>query len=224
MPTQIEDVKLEHIERYLLTLKGLAANTQNTYITALQSFGHWCADHNWPCPTKKLKKRCCLMVAQRVIDQKQYEKIISVCDPREKDIIQFLSFTGLRAREFLDLRPENLSPDRKYLQIIGKGQKPRIVPLNDTCREILARHPMNFTKNLTYCKLNGLCKRLGKKADVAFVPHSLRHYFATQLMLRGVPISYISKCLGHSSVTITEKIYIHWCNQDLVGVTDVLDK
>lgn len=54
-------------------------------------------------------------------------------------------------------------------------------------------------------------------------PHALRHYFATSLLLKGIPIIKVSLLLGHSSVTITQNIYSHILPQDLRGVTSVLD-
>lgn len=56
-----------------------------------------------------------------------------------------------------------------------------------------------------------------------FGSHAIRHFFATQLIRKGVSIYKVSKILGHSSVKITESCYIHLVPVDLLGITDVLD-
>lgn len=223
LPKNIEDWKLEHIEHYLATLQGLAPKGYNAYLVAVKSFGRWCEQHGWPNPARKCKQKRVLMVASRVLSQEELDKVVAICSLDEKDTVLFLAFTGLRASEFLSLRPENVSSDQKYLRIIGKG-KARVVPLNQTCRKILARHPhLNFQKS--YLQLNRLCHRLAEKAGIpSFAPHALRHHFATALMQHGVEIYHISKALGHSSVTLTEQLYVHWRTEDIVGITDILDK
>jgi integrase/recombinase XerD len=56
-----------------------------------------------------------------------------------------------------------------------------------------------------------------------FGSHAIRHYFATELIRKGVNIYKVSKILGHASIKITESIYVHLLPIDLLGITDVLD-
>jgi len=53
--------------------------------------------------------------------------------------------------------------------------------------------------------------------------YAIRHYFATELIRKGVGIYKVSRILGHSSVKTTESIYIHLVPIDLLGLTDCLD-
>jgi integrase len=53
-------------------------------------------------------------------------------------------------------------------------------------------------------------------------PHTLRHYCATQMLLKGVPIAKVAEVLGHS-IRVCEATYKHFIPQDLQGTTDVLD-
>lgn len=225
LPTQIKDVKLEHLERFLASVEGGAANSYNAHITALQSFGAWLSQHDLPNPTAKLKRIRTTHIPARVLIEKELNKLLAICNQRERDILQFLANTGLRADEFLRLTPQNVSPDGKFLYIIGKGKKPRSVPLNNICREILTRHPtLKFSKN--YKILWYMCGSIAKRAGIShFSPHSMRHFFATRLIEKGVNLYQISKCLGHSETRTTEQIYLHWCQKDAVaGITDCLDE
>lgn len=56
-----------------------------------------------------------------------------------------------------------------------------------------------------------------------FGVHAIRHYFATEMIKRGVNIYKLSKILGHNSVVTTQNIYVHLLPFDLLGETDILD-
>jgi len=124
----------------------------------------------------------------------------------------------------LALTAANISPDGQFLHVIGKNRKPRSVPLNAVCREIISRHPqMNLSKSET--QLRRLCHRLAERANIKrFTAHTLRHTCCMRLLRAGVPIFRVSKLLGHCSVVVTERYYVHWCQEDLAGTTDVLNK
>jgi integrase len=69
----------------------------------------------------------------------------------------------------------------------------------------------------------GVQKNFRQNRYKNFGAHAVRHYFATQLIRKGVNIYKVSKILGHSSVQITESTYVHLMPVDLLGITDVLD-
>lgn len=225
LPKQIEVFTLEHLERFLASMEPCSANSHNAYVTALQAFGRWLEEHGLPNPAKKLKRIHAERIPARVLTEEEYDKVVAICDFEERDTIQFLANTGLRADEFLRLKPQNLSSDGEFLHIIGKGGKPRSIPLNAVCQAAIARHPdMKLVKS--YKALWRLCNDLGERAGIShFAPHSLRHFTATRLIKAGIPLYQISKLLGHSETRITEEIYLHWCQKDAVaGITNVLNK
>lgn len=112
-----------------------------------------------------------------------------------------------------------ISADVTTLTITGKGRKRRSIPLNKTAREILPR--------IKPARPNALllqCYRIATKAEIPqFGPHAMRHWFATQLLIRGVQIAFVSKLLGHASIRTTERAYSHILPSDLANATDVLD-
>jgi integrase len=68
------------------------------------------------------------------------------------------------------------------------------------------------------------CNRIAARLKIRqFGPHAFRHWFATQMILKGVPMAKVSKILGHASVRTTEQIYAHILPDDLAHATDVLD-
>lgn len=110
--------------------------------------------------------------------------------------------------------------------------KTRIVPLNNICREILQKYKRLVDSELLQISArypgsegaSWLCRRISRKTKMPkFGAHAIRHRFATEMIRKGVSIYKVSKILGHSSVKITEQIYIHLVPQDLLGITDILD-
>lgn len=234
-PIYATDLKAEHIDRYINhVLEKYINRTANAHLTVLKSFCRWLSEHyDLPNPCLKIKMLDEDPPQVRILDDQEYQKVLAVCKPKEFDVICFLAHTGLRSSEFQQLTWDNISYDRCFIKLIGKGRRRRLIPLNKTCQTILnnvSRKPNSTNLNLTKSyksrgSLYNLCKKLARQAGIPrFGPHALRHYFATSLYTKGVPVQFISDCLGHADTRTTEKIYIHiWPPKDLLGVTDVLD-
>jgi len=167
----------------------------------------------------------------RFLSWDEYEKVLKVCNNGERQIIEMFGNTGLRVSELVNLRWGNVSADYKMLNVIGKGKKLRYVPCNELVQGILKRYTrlvdterIQFLNRYdTKYKVTWMCLKLSIKAGIPrFGPHSARHFFATELLRRKVPIAYVSKVLGHSSITTTERLYVHWQPEYLSGITDVL--
>jgi integrase len=232
VPKQISLITPEHIERFVLSKKvDYAPSSRNFHLAVLQSFFAW-LDLNYDVRNvaKRVERLKALPPRQRVLSEEEYSKVMASTSDRARDCVQFLCMTGLRASEFLSLTPENISGE--FLTVVGKGQKQRTIPLNETALSILKANPhLQFSKSRRRGKghtcgrkwLLELCYKAAEAAKIPdFGPHACRHYFATTLYFSGVPLPTISKLLGHSSPTITAQIYIHWFNKDLIGTTDCL--
>jgi len=234
-PFYVTDLKAEHIEHYIEhVLEKHINRTGNAHLTALKSFCRWLEEHyDLPNPCSKIKMLDEDPPRVRVLNDQEYQKVLVVCKSNERNVILFLAHTGLRSSEFQQLTWSNITYDRYFIKLSGKGRRCRLIPLNKTCQTILnngSRKPnstnLNLTKNYkSRGSLYRLCKKLAKHAGIPrFGPHALRHYFATALYRKGIPLQFISACLGHADTRTTEQIYIHiWPPRDLLGVTDVLD-
>lgn len=209
---------------------GWSKRYVNCNLSVIKSYCRWRAEHyhesNLASPIKMFRED---PPTQRVLSEEEYKKVMAVVSGRDKDIIVFLAHTGLRASEFTSLTWADIEPAFRFLSVVGKGRKVRVVPLNPACRDILNVYKaQGTTGRVPFCRMHRvnvgkICKRLAKKAGVVcFGPHALRHYFATELMRKGKTIAQISKILGHASITVTEKVYIHFVTQDVLGATDCL--
>ncbi len=222
LPERLMSVRSEHIENYLLSLKGYNNNTINTHLSVIKSFFKWVSlEFNVKDPARNVKFLPKLPPKQRVLSDEEYNKLSVKCADDKYWPLFLIGNTGLRVGELVALKPSDY--DGRFITVkCGKRNKRRRIPVNKTVQQLLSLHPINFSKNTRAIWL--LCRSAGREAGVEpFGPHALRHWFATTLYKKGVPIGTISKLLGHSSIMITMGIYIHLVEDDFIGVTDVLD-
>jgi integrase/recombinase XerC len=219
----IQQITKVHIREYLSRMldAGNKNRTCNAHLTVIKSFYKYLNEvydiSNQAGKVHMFKED---PPKARFLKEGEYSKILDAADELAKNRIIFLANTGLRATEFQNLNLQDIELNAESITITGKGRKKRTVPLNSNAREILPE--------LSICTKNALglqFGRLARKAEIPkFGPHALRHYFATQLLLAGVPILKVSLLMGHSSVKTTQERYSHILPEDLSNITDVLVK
>jgi len=143
-------------------------------------------------------------------------------------ILELAYACGLRAAELRNLRLEQLHFDAGFINVIGKGNKERVVPVGTKAMEAVNRYltagrpklvtprsPGNvfLTKRGTPFAAFTLwthIKRCVRRAGISrnITPHMLRHSFATHLLEHGADLRVIQELLGHSSISTTE-VYTH---------------
>ncbi len=218
-----------------MSKRKYSKGTINGRLAALKSWcGWWCPRHDIPNPKPgklMFKRKETQPKKRRFLTPEEYKKILLVAENGiELDTVELLAHTGLRRSEYVTFDPQSVNKAGTHFRIIGKGRKARDVPVNPKIREVLSRS-RNRDGSLmcvTYWKGNAKvmwnwCQSLARRAQIpAFGPHAFRHYFATELIRKGVPIKLVSVILGHSSVVITEQIYCHLLPEDTTGLTDCL--
>lgn len=147
---------------------------------------------------------------------------------RNKAIIEVLFSCGLRVSELVNLKMSALYLDERFVRIMGKGSKERLVPISENAIKQLKywfidRSHMNIKPgeedyvflnrrgaHLTRTMILIMIKRLGAEAGIqkTISPHTLRHSFATALLEGGADLRAIQSMLGHESIGTTE-IYTH---------------
>jgi len=149
----------------------------------------------------------------------------SLCD---QAVLELAYASGLRLAELCNLRLEQLHLDAGFINVIGKGNKERVVPAGKKAVEALNRYleagrpklvtprtPANvfLTKRGTpfapvtlWLRIKRRAKRSGIARNVT--PHMLRHSFATHLLEHGADLRVIQELLGHANISTTE-VYTH---------------
>jgi len=168
----------------------------------------------------------------RFLTKEQVDKLLAASPEPERTIWLFFVSTGVRFREFVNLRwlAVVLKPTGSYpngsvrvLAETSKGKRQRDIPLTAELQRRLAEmwdaapDPEGFVftngggrpwVNNLRRKLRAALKRAGLKPN-AVSPHGLRHTFATGLLLNGANVITVSKLLGHKDVTQTLNTYAH---------------
>ncbi|MCH8305025.1 MAG: site-specific integrase, partial [Candidatus Marinimicrobia bacterium] len=134
------------------------------------------------------------------------------------DLVTFYLQTGARRSELLPPKFgwDNVNYKRRLIGLIGKRGKRRTLPLNDLLIDILKRrqvhaHPFDLSPYQAYRSVKKYYPPAGiENANL----HTLRKTCGSLLIERGVDIYRVSKWLGHSTVTVTERHYVDLLNSD----------
>ena len=174
-------------------------------------------------------------VLPKVMSYEEVENLLTIPDVktplgmRDRTLLEVMYATGLRVSELTNLKMDDLRLELELIQIIGKGDKERIIPIGETAvrwlEEYLAlSRPLLLKKSEEshYVFLNhrggqltrqGVWKNIKKIVQKAGVtkhvtPHTLRHSFATHLLENGADLRIVQELLGHSDISTTQ-IYTH---------------
>ena len=154
-------------------------------------------------------------------------------DYRNKCMLELLYGTGLRISELISLTINDIDTTNCIVRCIGKGNKERIVPINDyiieSLNNYLKQRPLLLKKKTTkelFLNSRGdkisregffkILKKLllEKNLNPNISPHTLRHSFATHLLEYGADLRVIQEMLGHSDISTT-RIYTHVTNKTI---------
>ncbi|GAB3541168.1 tyrosine recombinase XerC [Pontibacter brevis] len=146
---------------------------------------------------------------------------------RERLILEFLYGTGMRLAELIGIEHADVDRSAKVVRVLGKGNKERIVPLNDSLLNSIdtyvAQKKQYFTDNnsaklLVTNKARPLYPKFVYRVVKKYIslittsehnsPHVLRHSFATHLLNKGADLNAIKDLLGHASLAATQ-VYTH---------------
>jgi site-specific recombinase XerD len=177
-----------------------------------------------PIQRKRLPKALSKQQAAELLDQ----DAASRTPLRDRAILEILYSAGLRASEVVGIDRDRLNLADHSLQVLGKGNKERVVLFGETCYAAIRAYidhervratqdqkpePL-FTnpngKRLTSRTVQNVMKRWARQCGLAtdVSPHSLRHTFATHLLDGGADLKSVQQLLGHESLATTQ-IYTH---------------
>lgn len=153
---------------------------------------------------------------------------------RDRAMLELLYASGLRVSELVLLRRDQLNLQAGVVQVVGKGNRERLVPFGDIASDWLgqylreARPLLLGARRSEYCFVTDrgepptrqtfwrLVKRYAQAAgiDQPPSPHGLRHAFATHLLNHGADLRVVQMLLGHASISTTQ-IYTHVARERL---------
>ena len=174
---------------------------------------------------KRLPKALSNSEIEKLLTPETPETPSSLCD---QAILELAYASGLRLAELRNLRLEQLHLDAGFVNVIGKGNKERVVPLGRKAVEamhhyldagrpklvtprspgtvFLTKRGTPFAAVTLWLRIKQRVRRSGVERNVT--PHMLRHSFATHLLEHGADLRVIQELLGHANISTTE-VYTH---------------
>ncbi|MDX1951787.1 MAG: site-specific tyrosine recombinase [Verrucomicrobiota bacterium] len=214
----------------------LSASSLYLSISALRAFYKYCenekllprnvAEHlSLPRRWQRVPKALTGEEIRRLLQPILPETPSSLCD---QAIFEIAYASGLRLAELRTIRLEQLHLDAGFINVIGKGNKERVVPIGREAiaaieRYLAAARPKlvnprspsvlfltsrgkPFAAQTLWWRIKQRVRFAGIEHNVT--PHMLRHSFATHLLENGADLRVIQEMLGHSSISTTE-LYTH---------------
>ncbi len=233
-----QDARLQDLQAFAASLHDLGVSPRSqcrilsgvrTFYRFLQADGYIADD-----PTELLESPQTDDHLPEVLTTEEVDRLEQAVDlskwegQRNKAIIEVLFSCGLRVSELVTLRLSDLYLDERFVRVMGKGRKERLVPISesairqlrlwfdDRCRMDIKPGEEDYVflnrrgAHLTRTMILIMIKRLGTEAGIkkTISPHTLRHSFATALLEGGADLRAIQAMLGHESIGTTE-IYTH---------------
>ena len=239
----LENFTKDNIMKFLKWLenKGNSASTRNNRCAAIKSLAryltyvdpiHMNQWHNLSAiaPKKDVRESVKYITVEAMTKLFESIDLSTATGRRDHTILTLLYYTGMRAQELVDLTPSCIRKSQPYIiEVLGKGSKKRIVPIDDDLFRLLASymreakidtpeknmHPLFFNawgENLTTAGLTYIIRKHATPTrsvnpdlfTINITPHVFRHSRAMHLLESGVELIYIRDLLGHVSVQTTE--------------------
>lgn len=179
----------------------------------------------------------------RFLSQEEVARLLAAPDPakdrglRDRALLELLYAAGLRISEAIALTVGQVQFQVGCLMVRGKGGKERLVPVHETALGLLKEYLEGPRRRLlkgnqreeVFISTHGgpltrmaAWKIVRKHVTAAAIPgevtpHTLRHTFATHLLLGGADLRSVQMMLGHADISTTE-IYTHLTTQRLAEV------
>jgi integrase/recombinase XerD len=232
------------VQRYLAGLysAGLDSRTIARHLVTLRGFyrqllrdGMVSAD-----PTLNLESPKTWKTLPHYLSMEEVDRLLAAPDAatplgvRDRAMLELLYSTGLRVSELVTLRSGDLHPELGYIQVTGKGNQQRLVPvgrpalqaveayLHGPRQALLGRRASPFlfvtrrsqrpTRQAFWKSIGALGRQAGIRQTIS--PHLLRHSFATHLLARGADLRSVQQMLGHADISTTQ-IYTHVVSEQL---------
>jgi integrase/recombinase XerD len=216
--------------------RRLSSESVYLEIAALRAFYRWAENEKFlpsnpaenlslPRRWKRLPKSLTDDEITKLLAPQISETPASLCD---QAILELAYACGLRISELGAIRLEQLQLDAGFINVIGKGNKERVVPLGrkavaalkhyleagrpalvtrrTPASVFITKRGTGFSRTTLWKRIKDRVMRAGIARNVT--PHMLRHSFATHLLEHGADLRVIQELLGHASIGTTE-IYTH---------------
>ena len=240
----VTSVELRHLQNFAASLHdiGIGPRSQCRILSGVRSFYKYLMLDGYieQDPTELLESPVLGSYLPEFLTPQEVDQLKASIDlskpegQRNRAIIEVLFSCGLRVSELVNLKLSQLYIEEKFVRVMGKGSKERLVPISELALKELSlwfydRNQLKIKPgeedyvflnrrghHLTRVMILIMLKRQAEEAGLqkTISPHTLRHSFATALLEGGADLRVIQALLGHETIGTTE-IYTHISDQSL---------
>ncbi|GAL87589.1 integrase [Sporocytophaga myxococcoides] len=233
----LSEASYQIIRSWIVTLaeNEITAKSINRKIACLRSFYKFLLKQNaiQKDPTLRLKAPKINKQLPHFIEENDILKLLDqfifsedFYGLRDKLVLELLYGTGIRLSELISIKEEHINKFERIIKIKGKGNKERIIPLNENLMNLISIYKKEREKVIERPNEYLIITDKGDQSYPMFIyrtvknyldmiptlekrsPHVLRHTFATHLLNKGADLNAIKDLLGHSSLAATQ-VYTH---------------
>lgn len=220
-----DDLKVITQAYYLIALRGFLKYLARRDIKSL--------DPSLVELPKVVRKQVTFLHFDEVEDMLEQIDLSTESGLRDRAIIELLYSGGLRVSELVGLNRDSINLERREFMVRGKGSKDRPIFISESCADRVQNYLdartdslpalfLNNSRNLQAVDQSGNYRRMTARSVERIVekyarlagitkhvsPHTLRHSFATDLLMNGADIRSVQSMLGHADISTTQ-IYTH---------------
>lgn len=161
---------------------------------------------------------------------------------RDRTMFEVMYSSGLRVSELLSLKVNQVNIEKGTIDIIGKGNKQRKVPVGEYALDFLKkyieehrihvkgkksnylflnRYGNQLSRQYYFRQIKKYAKQAGIEEDIS--PHTLRHCFATHMLENGAELRALQEMLGHANLATTQ-IYTNVSTKRILDAYDLFTK
>lgn len=231
-------IDTDTIQQFIYEIaKTVSATSQARVISGLRNFFDYLVfeDYRKSNPTDLIETPKTGRKLPDTLSEDEIDQLINAIDlshpqgERNRTILETIYSCGLRVSELINLQLSDLFFNEGFVKVLGKGNKERFTPINDTTQKyinfyirdirvhikaqkghedtlFLNRRGKGLTRQMIFSIIKDLAIKIELKKKIG--PHTLRHSFATHLLKGGADLRAIQQMLGHESITTTE-VYVH---------------
>ncbi len=244
IPSTLDRLGEDQVRAFILHLQGRSgvrgaqsSHTVNNRVRALRAFFAWLHRRGYT-EENRLKDLRLPKTTEKVIEvltTDEVGRIFAAIDPdsflgaRNTAIFSLMLDTGLRLSETTTLKHEDVHLQDRYVKVLGKGGKERMVGFGVACQRALVHYAYHYRMEpghgvdtffinidghpLAPDALRSLTGRVSRAADVPRLhPHLLRHTYATNYLVNGGDVFSLKQNLGHTTLVMVEH-YVHLASQ-----------
>ncbi len=222
--------------------QGLSSKTISRNISALKSFYSYLLSfgHIKANPTKNIEPPKSGLFLPTTLTVEETEKLLdspkkdNYIELRDKAMLFTLYASGMRISELINLTLNHIDLNRGSVQVLGKGNKERLIPITEQAIKIIkiylleSRERLAKNKDHLYVFLSTHGKIMTRQSfwhrikiymrreriEKEIHPHTLRHAFATHMLNNGADLRSVQLLLGHSDLATTQ-IYTHVAQSEI---------